>query len=142
MDAHPTAFGVLLKRFRGQTGLTQEALADRTGLSPQTITKLERGVHRAPRPETVHALAHALRLSPQERAHLERAALHRSVGVQSHHATEHTDDSAYAATVATILAALGTLRTHRPALVDVFVSTYPADDPGALDADWVRLTIL
>ena len=39
-----TALRVLLHRVRDDEGLTQEALADRLGLSPQTLRKLERGV--------------------------------------------------------------------------------------------------
>ncbi len=65
--AHPTAFGTLLKDFRRRAGLTQEALAECANVSSQTITKLERGVYRMPHKDTVHLLARALDLSPDER---------------------------------------------------------------------------
>ena len=67
-------FGVLLKRHRTAAGLTQEALAERAGLSPLTISALERGINQAPRKDTVALLAQALHLSPQNRATLEAAA--------------------------------------------------------------------
>jgi len=62
-----TAFGVVLKDLRRRAGLTQEALAARADVSPQTITKLERGVYRTPHRDTVQLLARALDLSPDER---------------------------------------------------------------------------
>ena len=42
---HPTpGFGDLLRQYRQAAGLTQEALAERAGLSVHGIQKLERGV--------------------------------------------------------------------------------------------------
>src|SRR5215472_5919911 len=73
-QAHPLPFGALLKRKRLERGLTQEALAERAGLSVRTITDLERGVNSAPRKETMRLLADALRLSDDERARLEASA--------------------------------------------------------------------
>ena len=49
----PTAFGSLLKRLRVAAGLTQEALAERAGLSVRAISDLERGVNRAPHDDTL-----------------------------------------------------------------------------------------
>ena len=71
-------FGTVLKRYRLGAGLTQEELAERAHLSGRAITDLERGVRRAPRPDTVALLAEALALAPQDRAAFEVAArLHR-----------------------------------------------------------------
>jgi len=67
-------FGALLKHYRRAAGLTQEALADRARLSVRGIQDLERGVSRAPRPDTVALLASALGLSTDERAALGAAA--------------------------------------------------------------------
>ena len=61
-DSAPT-FAELLRRARRAAGLTQEELADRAALSVRGICDLERGARRAPRAETVDALAQALRLS-------------------------------------------------------------------------------
>src|SRR5690349_791272 len=70
-QAHPLPFGALLKRQRLARGLTQEALAERAGLSARAISDLERGVNLAPRKETLRLLADALQLADHERASLE-----------------------------------------------------------------------
>ncbi len=64
------SFGSRLRRLREAAGLTQEELAERAGLSPVAIGKLERGQRRRPYPHTVQALAAALGLSEEERAEL------------------------------------------------------------------------
>jgi predicted ATPase/transcriptional regulator with XRE-family HTH domain len=61
-------FALLLRRLRLAAGLTQEALAERAGLSDRAISALERGVNRQPHLETVQLLATALNLSLQQRA--------------------------------------------------------------------------
>jgi predicted ATPase/transcriptional regulator with XRE-family HTH domain len=72
------AFGDRLQRFRQAAGLTQEELAERAGLSPNAISALERGERRHPYPNTIQALATALRLTEDQRAAL-RAAVPRRV---------------------------------------------------------------
>ena len=64
----PTTFGVLLRRHRTAALLTQEQLALRAQLSPDTIRSLERGKRRFPRPDSLHLLVEALSLSGAERA--------------------------------------------------------------------------
>jgi|SRR5438477_7122734 len=66
-----TTFGALLRQHRLVASLSQEALAERAGLSVEAISMLERG-RRAPRPETVQLLTGAL--GPEERARLIAAA--------------------------------------------------------------------
>ena len=69
MQLNPSAsFGDLLKRFRLAAGLSQEALAERAGLSPRGVSDLERGARTNPRPGTVRLLADALALTQDERA--------------------------------------------------------------------------
>src|SRR5215211_2770192 len=68
------SFGEQLRGFRERTGLTQEELAERAGLSAQGISALERGLRRRPYLPTVRALAEALDLTAQERAALASAA--------------------------------------------------------------------
>ena len=46
-------FGSLLKQHRRDAWLTQEELAERSGLSVRTIRGLERGEGHSPRPDTV-----------------------------------------------------------------------------------------
>jgi predicted ATPase/DNA-binding XRE family transcriptional regulator len=67
-------FGILLRRLRTAAALSQEELAERAGLSVRAISDLERGVHRAPRLETIRLLADALRLGEPERSDLLAAA--------------------------------------------------------------------
>ena len=59
-------FGPLLKRYRMQAGLTQEALADRAGVSRRGIQALERGENK-PQKETAQRLVTALGLTNEAR---------------------------------------------------------------------------
>jgi predicted ATPase len=68
------SFGQLLKRFRVQAGLSQEALAERARMSAHAISSLERGARRAPYRDTVTLLTDALALEAGERELLEGAA--------------------------------------------------------------------
>ena len=73
MDTGPT-FGDLLRRHRDSANLTQEDLAERTGLTPQAISLLERGERRRPHRYTVEKLAEALRLTREDLARFEVVA--------------------------------------------------------------------
>ena len=63
-----SGFAGLLQRLRAGAGLTQEELAEAAGLSPRSVSDLERGVHRAARQDTARLLADALGLDGPERA--------------------------------------------------------------------------
>jgi predicted ATPase/DNA-binding XRE family transcriptional regulator len=69
-----TGFGALLRRHRIAAKLTQEALAERAGLSTRGISDLERGARELPRKDTLQLLLHTLDLSPADRAALIAAA--------------------------------------------------------------------
>ena len=73
-EEDPRGFGALLKRQRLAAGLTQEALAERAGLSPKAVSDLERDPARSPRLGTVALLADALAVDPDARAELLAAA--------------------------------------------------------------------
>ena len=73
-DPDAASFAALLKRQRLAAGLTQEALAERAGLSAKAVSDLERDPERTPRLDTIGLLADALGLSPGERAGLLAAA--------------------------------------------------------------------
>src|SRR5215211_2041343 len=81
MDAMPSmagaTFGDLLRQYRRAAGLTQEALAERAGLSARGLSDLERGVRITPRPDTLHLLVEALGLVGVERSVLVTAAIRR-----------------------------------------------------------------
>ncbi|HEY7093328.1 MAG TPA: tetratricopeptide repeat protein [Ktedonobacterales bacterium] len=66
--------GTLLRSHRRARGLTQEALAERAGVSLGAVSYLERGLTHAPHRDTLRALAKALALSEEEAAALEQAA--------------------------------------------------------------------
>ena len=78
MEGDAAGFGELLRRHRGAAGMTQEALAERSGLSAREIRRLERGggpgKGHKPRPSTVAYLAAALDLRGPERHLFEEAA--------------------------------------------------------------------
>lgn len=68
VEAAPQRFGQLLRRYRRESGLTQERLAERSGISVRAIGDLERGVKHRPRDATLELLADALQLSDPQRA--------------------------------------------------------------------------
>jgi tetratricopeptide (TPR) repeat protein/transcriptional regulator with XRE-family HTH domain len=75
----PVTFAALLRKLRAQARLTQEELAEATGLSPRSVSDLERGIAATPHRETVRLLADALRLLGSARAEFEAAARGRPV---------------------------------------------------------------
>src|ERR1700738_2090960 len=64
-------FGEVLRDYRRAAGLTQEELAERAGVSPRSISGLERGEGATPRRDTVALLAKALELTGAQRAAFE-----------------------------------------------------------------------
>jgi len=71
-DAAPLpTFGDLLKRYRVGARLSQEALAERAGLTAQGIGALERGLRTTPHCDTVQMLAAALGLGQDDVTRLE-----------------------------------------------------------------------
>ncbi|HKV84373.1 MAG TPA: AAA family ATPase [Ktedonobacterales bacterium] len=76
-------FGDLLRRFRAASGMTQEELGEKAGLSAKGIGDLERGARQTPRRETVRLLAEALGLAERQRATFEAAARQRRTTASS-----------------------------------------------------------
>jgi len=70
----PELFGALLRRHRLTAGLTQEALAERAGVSVRNIQALERGINK-PYRDTLTRLAAALTLEGEDRARFAAMAL-------------------------------------------------------------------
>ena len=68
------SFAGLLRQMRTDADLTQEELADAAGLSPRSVSDLERGVNRTARKDTARLLADALGLAGPERAMFEARA--------------------------------------------------------------------
>jgi tetratricopeptide (TPR) repeat protein len=67
-------FGRLVLEHRRRLGLTQEELAERSGLSVRTIRRVEAGQGRVPRPASVRLLAAALGLHDADWEHFVAAA--------------------------------------------------------------------
>ncbi len=63
-------FGVMLRRLRTSAGLTQERLAERSGISANGVAALEAGRRKTPRLNTVGLLCEALQLDADQRAQL------------------------------------------------------------------------
>ncbi len=80
MAQNPPTFGSLLRQYRSAAGLTQEELAERSGLSARGISDLERGARERPHRDTVDLLLDALNLTADDRALLVAAAQHAGRG--------------------------------------------------------------
>jgi len=63
-----TGFAGLLRQLRAEAKLTQEELANAAGLSPRSVSDLERGIHRTAHKDTALLLAGALGLAEPARA--------------------------------------------------------------------------
>ena len=61
-------FAGLLRQLRAEAGLTQEELARATGLSPRSVSDLERGINRTAHKNTAERMAGALGLAEIGRA--------------------------------------------------------------------------
>ena len=75
MVAEGDELGAIIRRMRLARGLSQQQLAERSGLSVRAVSDLERGQRSRPRPETVRMLADALQLAPDDRQNLLAAAM-------------------------------------------------------------------
>ena len=74
MAEPPAGFAGVLRGLRTGVGLTQEELAEAAGMSPRTVSDLERGLATTPHRETVRLLADALQLGGSARIEFEAAA--------------------------------------------------------------------
>ena len=73
----PERFGEILRNYRRAAGLTQEELAERAGISPRSISGLERGEGATPRRDTVAQLVQALGLVGTELAEFKALVVRR-----------------------------------------------------------------
>jgi tetratricopeptide (TPR) repeat protein/DNA-binding XRE family transcriptional regulator len=71
-------FGAVLRQLRVAAALTQEELAERSKVSPRTISDLERGIAKVPHADTVLRLALGLELTGPARDSFELAARRRA----------------------------------------------------------------
>jgi transcriptional regulator with XRE-family HTH domain len=76
------SFGGLLRQFRTEARLTQEELAEAAGISPRSVSDLERGVNRTARKDTAVLLADALSLAGEVRVLFVAAARGRAAAAE------------------------------------------------------------
>jgi predicted ATPase len=95
-------FSALLRSFRAQAGLSQEALAGLADVGKDTISGLERGSRRYPYVETVTRLARALALESADRERFERAAKRPSAARPRRNEAPHAPPAAGVAGRATL----------------------------------------
>jgi tetratricopeptide (TPR) repeat protein/transcriptional regulator with XRE-family HTH domain len=77
MSDDDPGFGALLRGYRVAAGLSQQELAEKSGLTSRTVSGLERGRTRAPYRNSLYRLADALDLRDQARAEFIAAASRR-----------------------------------------------------------------
>src|SRR4051794_8111619 len=76
-ESGPVQFGEVLRNHRRAAGLTQEELAERAGVSPRSISGLERGEGATPRRDTVAQLVQALGLDGAQLAEFQAMVVRR-----------------------------------------------------------------
>jgi len=86
----PVEVGQLLRQFREQRGLSQNALARRMGVNPAYVNRLEHGGRGAGNRQLIERAAAALELSPAERDALLSAAGHLPQALQTVGPTDPT----------------------------------------------------
>jgi len=74
IEAPAVSFGGLLRQLRAEARMTQEELAEKAGLSPRSISDLERGISRTARKDTANLLADALSIGGSARTAFVAAA--------------------------------------------------------------------
>jgi tetratricopeptide (TPR) repeat protein/transcriptional regulator with XRE-family HTH domain len=90
----------LLRQLRAEAGLTQEELAEAAGLSPRSVSDLERGIHRTAHKDTAVLLADALGLAGPVREQFVAAARGRSPAAGVLAARQEEAPGAFAAVAA------------------------------------------
>jgi transcriptional regulator with XRE-family HTH domain len=93
-----SGFAGLLRQLRTGARLTQEELAQAAGLSPRSVSDLERGIHRTAHKDTAELLADALGLAGQVRALFVAAARGRGSAAEVLAAVREVAPGAAAAT--------------------------------------------
>src|SRR5262245_26189200 len=94
------SFAALLRRLREHARLTQEELAEAAGLSPRSVSDLERGIHPTARKDTALLLADALSLAGPARELFVAVARGRPPGAEVLAAARERAAGAFAAAAA------------------------------------------
>src|SRR5262249_38835579 len=92
-------FAGLLRQLRAEAGLTQEELAEAAGLSPRSVSDLERGIHATAHKDTAALLAGALGIAEPTRGLFVAAARGRASAADVLAARQEGAAGAFAAAV-------------------------------------------
>jgi transcriptional regulator with XRE-family HTH domain len=95
------SFAGLLRQLRAEARLTQEELAEAAGISPRSVSDLERGINRTARKDTALLLADALNLAGPVRPAFVAAARGRAPAVDVLEARDGAESSRGSAAAAT-----------------------------------------
>jgi class 3 adenylate cyclase/tetratricopeptide (TPR) repeat protein len=132
------SFGGLLRQLRAEARLTQEELAEAAGLSPRSVSDLERGINRSAHKDTAKLLADALGLTEPVRALFVAAARGRGPAEDVLAAREgRTADAAHAPASTPrpyreqILAARGAIEGERKQVTVLLCDPVTSRDPAA-----------
>ena len=128
MAEPPVTFAVLLRKLRAEARLTQEELAEASGVRPRSISDLERGVAVTPQRETIRRLADALGLTAVVRAQFEAVARGRAVPV----ATSAADAGRAAAAARTLPRDIASFTGRQQELRELVNSTAGAAQSGGV----------
>ena len=66
MDPAGRTIGEIIRLYRGRRGMTQEQLAEKAGIAPTSVVRLENAEIERPRISTLTKIAGALEIDPQE----------------------------------------------------------------------------
>ncbi|MGQ0837990.1 tetratricopeptide repeat protein [Actinokineospora sp.] len=132
----PETFGEILRTQRLRARLTQQQLADRSGISVRALRYIERGTVGRPRPDSVRKLAAAVGVSPDDLVHRAVAIPARvpqlRVGVLGPFTVAHGDrEVEVGALKQRSLLALLTLRANGPVRREEIVDVLWGDRPPA-----------
>jgi non-specific serine/threonine protein kinase len=120
-QAEQATFGWLLRRHRLAAGLTQEALAERAGLSVKGLSLLESGKRQVPYRHTVALLARALGLTASETATLDAAVVRARTPAGASASMAQGEDVATGQSVLQFLATPPDRRSNLPAQLTSFI---------------------
>ncbi len=128
MAEPPITFAGLLRKLRTEGRLTQEELAEASGVRPRTVSDLERGVATSPQRETIRRLADALKLTGLVRAQFEAVARGRTVLA----ATEAVGAGGVAAATRTLPRDIASFTGRRQELQELVNATAGAAQSGGV----------
>ncbi len=131
----PMSLALALQQARAARGLTQEELAERSGVSIRTISDIERGISRYPRRDTLNLLSNALDLTEEEAQTLRPARYTRAAHQGAAAAPGAPSDAA------PLIGRADVLQSIRAALTDRRVRLVTLTGPGGIGKTRLALAL-